>query len=126
MHKHTSFILLLSKIKKENGMRNLYDVLCASEFSRVTYGMYNKLDDERFMDFVENKYNVIGDIENYHYVDLKLTEDEQKLAEMKNKALMDSLRDLIEKLSVFDFVKCYINIDIGLIRVIKPVNMEIK
>lgn len=107
-------------------MRNLYEVLCSSEFKRVTYGIYNKLDDERFFDFIDTKYGIDNDIENYHYVDIKLTEEEQQLANIKAKSVMDELRFLLDKLNEYDAIKCYINLEIGFIRVIKPVSIELK
>jgi hypothetical protein len=81
--------------------------------------------DDRFVDFIETKYDISDDIDNYHYFDLKLTEDEQKLVDMHGKEIMEELRNVIEKLSGYDWVKYYVNLDIGLVRVIKPVQFNL-
>lgn len=106
--------------------RDLYDVICSAEFTKVTFGIYNKIYDDRFVDFIETKYGVRDDIDNYHYFDLKLTEDEQKMVDMHSKSMMDELRGIVEKLSEYDWVKYYVNLDIGLIRVIKPIKYDLK
>ena len=106
-------------------MRNLYEVLCASDFKRVTYGMYNKLDDERFFDFIETKYGIDNDIDNYHYTDIKLTDEEQQLDRALVKSMIDNFTSKLDRLEQSDAIKCYVNTEIGLIRVIKPLKVKI-
>ena len=119
------FFSMLHNNRRKYMKRDLYDVICSAEFTKVTFGIYNKIYDDRFVDFIETKYGIRDDIDNYHYFDLKLTEDEQKMVDMHSKSMMDELRGIVEKLSEYDWVKYYVNLDIGLIRVIKPIKYDL-
>lgn len=105
--------------------RDFIDELLNCTFKRLTYTIYNQLDDEQYIESLEKKLKEPLSIEDFEYYDFVLDEKESFLLKMRNKKMTDKLKTIKNRFFGKVGVKLIIGFDEGLIRVVKLKNVEI-
>ena len=99
-------------------LRNFYDELNEENFKNITYTIYNKMDDENYIAYLEKRFNEIFSIDDFKYYDFKLTEKEKFLLKMHNKDYINNIKCLKKKIST-DGIKVDVYFNEGIVRVVK-------
>lgn len=99
--------------------RNFYEELKEAVFKPVTYTIYNKIDDECYVSFLNKKNNTIYSIDDFVYFDFNLEKKEQFLIKMYNKEYLKNVISLKNALKNINEIKIYVDHDNGILRVIK-------
>lgn len=94
--------------------RDFYSELNEEKFKKVTYTIYNKMDDENYITLLEKTFGEPFSVEDFKYYDFELTEKERFLIKMHNKEYLNNIKDLKNKLKImgvkvytdFNFRKC--------------------
>ena len=94
--------------------RDFYSELNEENFKKVTYTIYNKMDDENYITLLEKTFGEPFSVEDFKYYDFELTEKERFLIKMHNKEYLNNIKDLKNKLKImgvkvytdFNFRKC--------------------
>lgn len=94
--------------------RDFYSELNEENFKKVTYTIYNKMDDENYITLLEKTFGEPFSVEDFKYYDFELTEKEKFLIKMHNKEYLNNIKDLKNKLKImgvkvytdFNFRKC--------------------
>lgn len=100
-------------------VRNFYEELKEENFIKITYGIFNKMDDEQYISFLEKKFKEPFSVEDFKYYDFNLTDKERFLIKMHNKEYLTNVKKLRECLSEKIGVKVYVDYNIGNVRVVK-------
>ena len=99
--------------------RNFYDELKKADFKRITYGIFNTIDDDGYVNFLEKKYKEPFSIEDFEFYDFSLTEKEKFLIKMHNREYLKNIKILKENLSENINNKLYVDYENSLIRIVK-------
>ena len=75
-------------------MRDFYEELKEENFKKITYGIFNKMDDENYIAFLEKKFGEPFSVEDFKYYDFPLTEKEKFLIKMNNKDFLMNIKRL--------------------------------
>lgn len=98
--------------------RDFSNELKEENFKKITYTIYNKMDDENYIAYLEKKFNEVFSIEDFKYYDFELDEKEKFLLKMYNKDFLSNIKNLRKNI-VKDGIKVYIYHEQGVIRVVK-------
>lgn len=104
-------------------VRDFLNDIKEDKFKKVTYTIYNKMDDEQFIIFLENTFNESFSIEDFKYYDFDLTEKEKFLIRMHNKEYLQNIKNLKESLNEKIGAKIYVDYDSGKLRIVKLNNV---
>jgi hypothetical protein len=99
-------------------LRNFYDELNEDNFKKITYTIYNKMDDENYITYLEKKFNEVFSVEDFKYYDFDLTDKEKFLLKMHNKDYLNNVKILKKEIST-DGIKVYVDFEEGIVRVVK-------
>ena len=99
--------------------RNFYDELKEEIFKPITYGIFNKMDDDGYINYLEKLHKEPFSIGDFKYYDFELTDKEKFLIKMHNREFLKNVKLLKQKLSEYKDIILYIDYEIGLIRVVK-------
>lgn len=91
--------------------RDFYSELNEENFKKVTYTIYNKMDDENYITLLEKTFGEPFSVEDFKYYDFKLTEKERFLIKMHNKEYLNNIKDLKNKLKIMG-VKVYVDYNV--------------
>lgn len=105
-------------------VREFFDELKDVTWKPITYTLYNKLDEEGFIPFLNNKYKERFSIDDFECGVFDLTEKEKFLISMHNKEYLQNVSSLCKKLDSYDKVKIHIDYDKGIVQVIKLLNVN--
>lgn len=100
-------------------VRNFYEELKEENFIKITYGIFNKMDDEQYISFLEKKFKEPFSVEDFKYYDFVLSDKEKFLIKMHNKEFLKNVKTLRESLKDKIGIKVYIDYNVGNIRVVK-------
>ena len=89
-------------------VRNFYEELKEENFIKITYGIFNKMDDEQYISFLEKKFKEPFSVEDFKYYDFVLSDKEKFLIKMHNKEFLKNVKTLNELILIkeeefFDF-----------------------
>ncbi len=99
--------------------RDFIEELLNANFKRCTYTIYNKLDDEGYIETLEKIIKEPLSIEDFEYHDFILDEKEAFLLKMRNKNFTDKLKTIKNRFICKHGVKLIVEHDNGLVRVVK-------
>lgn len=100
-------------------IRGFCSELKEENFKQITYTIFNKMDDEQYIKFLENKFNDLFSIEDFKYYDFDLTDKERFLIKMHNKEFLKNVKNLKECLNNKVGIKVYVDYNSGNLRVVK-------
>lgn len=106
-------------------VRNFYEELNEDNFIKITYGIFNKMDDEQYINFLEKTFNEPFSVEDFKYYDFVLTDKEKFLIKMYNKEFLKNVKTLKENLKNKIGVKVYVDYSVGNVRVVKLNNVAL-
>ena len=89
-------------------MRDFYKELKENCFKKITYTIYNKMDDENYIAYLEKKFGEHFSVEDFEYYDFPLTDKEKFLIKMYNKDFLLNFKNLKKHLKI-EGVKVYID-----------------
>ena len=99
--------------------RNMIDELKVARFKPVTYGMYNELYDEMFIEHLKNKYDEVFSVDEIEYYDFPLDDTERMNLKIWSKEFNDEVVRLTKFVASIDEARLHVERDGGLIRVFK-------
>jgi len=88
--------------------RDFYNEIKTADFKPITYRLYNKIDDDKWVNFLSKKNNEIYGIDDFVYHKIDLNEKEAFLLSMHTKKFLSKIFELCEKVSDLD---CIVDID---------------
>lgn len=91
--------------------RDFYNELKEENFKKVTYTIYNKMDDENYISFLEKTFGEPFSVEDFKYYDFDLTDKERFLITMYNKEYLTNIKNLKNQLKIVG-VKVYVDFKI--------------
>lgn len=100
-------------------VRDFYGELKEENFIKITYGIFNKMDDEQYISYLEKTFKEPFSVEDFKYYDFVLTDKEKFLVTMYNKEFLKNVKTLKENLKNRIGVKVYVDYNVGNIRVVK-------
>ena len=103
-------------------MRDFFNEIEDSKFKNVSYGLYNKLDDDSFVKYLNTKYKQCFSIDDFEYQEMELSDKEKFLFKMRNREFGVAVLVLKQKLSKYDMYKVYSDNDKGKIYVVRLKN----
>ena len=89
-------------------MRDFYKELKENCFKKITYTIYNKMDDENYIAYLEKKFGEPFSVEDFEYYEFPLTDKEKFLIKMYNKDFLLNFKNLKKHLKI-EGVKVYID-----------------
>lgn len=89
-------------------MRDFYSELKEENFVKITYGIFNKMDDEDYIAFLEKKFGEPFSVEDFKYYDFPLTDKEKFLIKMHNKDFLMNVKILRNNLKI-EGIKVYVD-----------------
>lgn len=104
---------------KQNDMRDFYSEINDDKFKPITYGLYNKIYDDSFVEYLNNQHKTVYSKDDFEYMTFDLTDKEKFLLKMRNKEYNLNIIILKQKLSKNDKIKVYVENDNGRIIVIR-------
>ena len=99
--------------------RDFIEELLNANFKKITYTIYNQLDDEGYIETLEKIMKEPLSIEDFEYYDYTLDEKEIFLLKMRNKKFSDKLKTIRNRFIGKNGVKLLVDYDNGLVRVVK-------
>lgn len=105
-------------------MRNFFDELKGKSFKKITYTIFNRIDDDKIVTLIEKKLNTVLSIEDFEYYDFELSDKEKFLIKMRNKEIGNSINELKSKLNEYDGAKLLIDYNEGILRIVKVKSIE--
>lgn len=106
-------------------MRDLYNEIKEENFKNITYGLYNKIDDDSFVSYLRNKYKKCFSIDDFEYQEIILNDKEKLLGKMHIKKYDLNFVILKQKLSKKDTYCLYVDEEKGKVYVIRLKNSSI-
>lgn len=91
--------------------RDFYSELNEDNFKKITYTIYNKMDDENYISYLEKKFGEPFSVEDFKYYDFSLTDKERFLIKMHNKEYLHNIKKLKNKL-IIEGVKVYVDFNV--------------
>jgi len=104
--------------------RDLYEELKNIEFKPITFGLYNRIDDDMIPSYLGKKNHEIYGIDDFVYYSIPLDKKEKFLLSIHNKDIINSIKTLKSKIEGKD---CLVDVDYkeSRINVIKLINEEL-
>ena len=99
--------------------RDFFEELKEEVFKPITYGIFNKMDDDGYINYLENLHKEPFSIGDFKYHDFNLNDKEKFLIKMHNREYLKNIKSLNQKLSEYKDIILYIDYEIGLVRVVK-------
>lgn len=90
-------------------MRDFYKEINDEQFKPITFGIYNKIDDDRFPLYLKNQYKNVYSIEDFEYQKFILDDKEKKMLQNNVPIMQLNVTILKQKLSKNDFMRCYVD-----------------
>lgn len=106
-------------------VRDFYEELKDKNFKNITYTLFNKIDDECYVDFLNKKLNNIYSVDDFEYYDFDLSDKERFLIKMYNSEYLKNVKALQSKINNFIGVKVIIDHDFGRLIVVKLKDIRI-
>lgn len=100
-------------------VRDFYSEIKEDNFKKITYTIFNKMDDEFYVKFLEQKFDELFSIEDFKYYEFNLSEKESFLIRMHNKEYLKNVKKLKDTFSKVIGVKIYVNYKEGKILIVK-------
>lgn len=104
-------------------VRDFYSELKEEDFKKITYTIYNQMDDENYIAYLEKKFKDIFSVEDFKYYDFELSDKEKFLLKIHNRDFLLNIKNL-KKLISKDGLKVYIDFECGIVRVVKLNNVD--
>lgn len=99
-------------------VRDFCSELKEENFKKITYTIYNQMDDENYIAYLEKRFNDIFSIEDFKYYDFELSDKEKFLLKMHNRDFLLNVKSLKRIISK-DGIKVYVDFENGIVRVVK-------
>ena len=99
-------------------VRDFCSELKEENFKKITYTIYNQMDDENYIAYLEKRFNDIFSIEDFKYYDFELSDKEKFLLKMHNRDFLLNVKSLKRVISK-DGIKVYVDFENGIVRVVK-------
>ena len=99
-------------------VRDFCSELKEENFKKITYTIYNQMDDENYIAYLEKRFNDIFSIEDFKYYDFELNDKEKFLLKMHNRDFLLNVKSLKRIISK-DGIKVYVDFENGIVRVVK-------
>ena len=100
-------------------MRDFITEIKDENFQKLTYGLYNMIEDEEFVYYLEHKYETRFDISDFEVMYFELTDKEKFLLKMRNKEFKTNIIILKQKLKKDETYRVYVDNDNGKVFVIR-------
>ena len=105
-------------------VREFFNELKNATWHPISFSLYNKLDDDGFILFLNTRYNERFSIDDFECCTLKKKKKEKFLITMHNKEYLENVKTLIRQLESNDKVKVNVDYNKGVIQVIKLLNVN--
>lgn len=99
-------------------VRDFCSELKEENFKKITYTIYNQMDDENYIAYLEKRFNDIFSIEDFKYYDFELSDKEKFLLKMHNRDFLLNVKSL-KRVITKDGIKVYVDFENGIVRVVK-------
>lgn len=99
-------------------VRDFCSELREENFKKITYTIYNQMDDENYIAYLEKRFNDIFSIEDFKYYDFELSDKEKFLLKMHNRDFLLNVKSL-KRVITKDGIKVYVDFENGIVRVVK-------
>lgn len=99
-------------------VRDFCSELKEENFKKITYTIYNQMDDENYIAYLEKRFNDIFSIEDFKYYDFELSDKEKFLLKMHNRDFLLNIKSLKRVISK-DGIKVYVDFENGIVRIVK-------
>lgn len=100
-------------------MRNFCEELKENSFKRLTYTLYNKLDEENYISYLEKVLKEPLSIEDFEYYEFPFDDKERFSFKMRNKMMSNELKKLKTLCSSKFGIKLCVDYENGKIIVVK-------
>lgn len=90
-------------------MRDFYNEINDKEFKPISFGIYNKIDDDSFPLYIRNQYNIVCSIDDFEYQKFILDDNEKKSLKKRDSLMELNITILKQKLSKNDRIRVYID-----------------
>ncbi len=94
-------------------MRDFYNEIEESNFKNLTYGLFNMIEDDGFVYFVNHYLNQRLTIDDFEVMYFDLTDKEKFLLKMRNKEFKQNFLILKQKLTKHETTRLYVEHDKG-------------
>ena len=78
-------------------MRDFYKEIKDEDFKSLTFGIFNRIDDDSFPLYLRNQYKEVYSIDDFEYLKFEL-DDKEKKSLKKNDSIQDQIDDIILEL----------------------------
>lgn len=100
-------------------IRDFYEELKNNNFKPLTYTLYNKIDDDCYVQFLNKTYNEIYSIDDFEYYEFNMTDKERFLIKMYNSEYLSNVKKLKELFKDENKVKIIVDHNDGRLFLIK-------
>lgn len=100
-------------------MRDFYKEVRDEDFKSLTFGIYNRIDDDSFPLYLRNQYKEVYSIDDFEYLKFNLSEKEKKSLKNNDSIMQLNLTIFKQKLSKDDTIRFYVDKEKGEIYVVR-------
>ena len=90
-------------------MRDFYREIKDEDFKSVTFGIFNRIDDDSFPLYLRNQYKEVYSIDDFEYLKFNLDEKEKKSLKKNDSIMQLNLTILRQKLNKDDKIRFYVD-----------------
>lgn len=89
--------------------RELYEEMKLDKFKPITFGLYNMIDDDNFVQYLNTQYKNFYTKDDFEYYMFNLTDKEKFLLSIRNKEFLADIKKLQTLLLNDDTIKLYVD-----------------
>lgn len=90
-------------------MRDFYKEVRDEDFKSLTFGIFNRIDDDSFPLYLRNQYKEVYSIDDFEYLNFNLSEKEKKSLKKNDSIMQLNLTIFKQKLSKDDTIRLYVD-----------------
>ena len=96
-------------VKTRMIMRDFYKEIKDEDFKSLTFGIFNRIDDDSFPLYLRNQYKEVYSIDDFEYLKFELDDKEKKSLKKNDSIMQLNLTILRQKLNKDDTIRFYVD-----------------